>query len=451
MKRISRMFKNLFQSIALFFDRWLITPITKLILKITDLFTNNSVSYEAFFRKKSTLLVTSLLLAFGIFVYIDQESNVIIDQYAEILYNQPVTAYYNEELYVVEGLPDTVDITLVGDKTHIFLAKQSPSKGVSVDLTDLKPGNHKVTLEYNQRLKSVDYKLDPSQITISIYEKESTTKSVTYDILNQDNLDSKLFIEDVELERTDVIVKGASHQLEKVASIKALLDVDTIANPKEGEIDVKDIPLVAYDEEGNIVEVEIVPGTVDAKVVITSPSKEVPIKVVPVGDLAFGKAISSIKTSVTTVTVYGQKEKVDELNELEIELDVKDLQENKEFTVTLEKPSGITELSVTTVKVEVILSEATTKEFKDVSIVTENLDDKYKVQALSENDIKVTIVVSGSSDAINALDINGIKAYIDLEGYGVGEHEVPVKVIGDDLTLSYTSKTKNVTVRILEK
>ena len=50
--------------------------------------------------KKSTLLVVSLLLAFGVFVVIDQGSNVMIDQYAEILYNQPVTAVYNEELYV---------------------------------------------------------------------------------------------------------------------------------------------------------------------------------------------------------------------------------------------------------------------------------------------------------------------------------------------------------------
>ena len=29
----------------------------------------------------------------------------MIDQYAEVLYDQPVTAVYNEELYVVEGLP----------------------------------------------------------------------------------------------------------------------------------------------------------------------------------------------------------------------------------------------------------------------------------------------------------------------------------------------------------
>ena len=39
---------------------------------------------------------------------------------------------------------------------------------------------------------------------------------------------------------------------------------------------IKDIPLVAYDNDGKIVDVEIVPKTVTAKVNITSPSKETP-------------------------------------------------------------------------------------------------------------------------------------------------------------------------------
>ena len=40
------------------------------------------------------------------------------------------------------------------------------------------------------------------------------------------------------------------------------------------ELTLKDVPLVAYDEEGKRVDVEIVPSTVDAKLTITSPSKE---------------------------------------------------------------------------------------------------------------------------------------------------------------------------------
>jgi len=451
MKKIIKPFKILFHHIGSFFDRLLITPITKFMLKIADIFKGNGKAIERIFNKKSTLIVVSLILAFGVFVLIDRESNIMIDQYAEILYKQPVSAIYNEESYVVEGLPKTVDITLVGQKRHIFLAKQAPSKGVSVDLTGLKPGNHKVTLKYSQRLKSLDYKLDPSTVTVTIYEKVSDTKSLTIDVLHKDNLNSKLYIENIELDRSDVIVKGAQYKLEKVATVKALVDVDSFVNPKAGTMTLKNVPLVAYDTDGKIVDVEIVPKSVGAKVTITSPKKEVPIKIVPKGDLAFGKAISSINTNVSTVTVYGEQASVDKLTELKVEIDVKDLDKNKDFNITLKRPNGITELSEKTITVKVSIDNSTTKEFRNVHIVTEGLNSNYAVQALSEADSIVTVVVKGSENAIKALDETTLKAYIDLKSYGVGEHEIPVKVVGDDLTLDYSSKTKKVRVRIIEK
>lgn len=448
MKRISKSIKIFFRHIVSFFDKWLITPITKLMLKIVTFFKDNTKSLDRIASKKSTLIIISLILAFGVFVIVDQESNVMIDQYAEVLYDEPVTAVYNEELYVVEGLPKTVDITLIGQRRHIFLAKQAPSKGVTVDLTGLKPGNHKVTLNYSQRLKSLDYRLDPSEVTVTIYEKVSATKSLTVDILHQDELDSKLYIDNVELDRTDVIIKGAQYKLDKVATVRALVDVEEISNPKAGELTLKDVPLVAYDEEGKRVDVEIVPSTVDAKLTITSPSKEIPVKVVPTGKLAFGKSIESINTNVSTVTVYGQQSAIDEIEELEVEVDVKGLEKDKKFTVTLKKPKGITEISEKTITVDVKVANSTTKEFTVNTIEFRNLADGLSVQALSAEDTSVIVSVSGSSDIIDKLDASSIIAYVDLEDYGVGEHEVEVHVEKSDLKLTYTPKTKKIKVRI---
>jgi YbbR domain-containing protein len=453
MKKIFNKIGRIFHRIGTFFDRILITPITRFILKITGFFKGNAKNIDRLMGKKSTLLVISLLLAFGVFVIIDKESNVIIDQYAEILYNQPVTAVYNEELYVVEGLPKTVDITLVGQKRHIFLAKQSPSKGVSVDLTGLKPGNHKVTLKYSQRLKSLDYKLDPSQVTVTIYNKESETRGLTYDLLHQDSLDSKLYIKNVELDRTDVIVKGAKYKLEKVATVKALVDATNIPNQKDqktGDITLKDVPLVAYDTNGKIVDVEIVPKTVDAKITITSPSKEVPIKIVPTGKLAFGKAIKSIDSSVSSVTVYGDEDAVNKLEQLEVEIDVKDLKSDKEYNVTLKKPTGITDISSKTIKINVSVDNSITKEFDNISVSADNVADGYKAQAMSEEDSKITVIVEGSEDVINSLDSSSIKASVNLKDLGVGEHEVEVTVTGEDLKLTYKPKTKKVKIKILK-
>ena len=451
MKKLSKMIGRFFRRIGLFFDKWLITPITRVILKIINFFKSNGKNFDRLTSKKSTLIIFSLILAFITFVFVEKDSNVMIDQYAEILYDQPVTAVYNEELYVVEGLPKSVDITLIGQRRHIFLAKQSPSKGVSVDLTGLKPGNHKVTLKYTQRLKSLDYKLDPSQLTVTIYEKVSETRSLTVDVLHQDNLDSKLYIDNIELDRTDVIVKGAEYKLKEVATVKALVDVNNIPNPKAGEITLKNVPLVAYNNDGKIVDVEIVPKTVAANITITSPNKEVPIKVVPKGNLAFGKSIKSIETSISSVTVYGEQAAVDKIEQLEVEIDVKGLEENKEYNVTLKKPKGITELSSKTINVKVMVDNSISKEFKNISISPKNLAEGYEVQALSDADRQVTVVVKGSENIVNSIQATDIKAFIDLEGYGVGEHEVDVSVTGNDLKLSYSSKTKKVKVKIFKE
>ena len=452
MKKIIRKIGRLFHHIGLFFDKWLITPITKLILIVMNFFKNNSKNIDRFAGRKSTLLIISMILAFIVFVWTDKESNIMIDQYAEILSDQQVTAVYNEELYVVEGLPDTVDITLVGQRRHIFLAKQSPAKGVSVDLTGLKPGNHKVTLKYTQRLKSLDYKLDPENVTVTIYEKVSDTRTLTYDVLHKDNLDKKLYISDIELDRTDVIVKGAEYRLKQVASVKALVDVNEIPNPKAGEIELKDVPLVAYDTDGKILDdVEIVPKTVKAKLTITSPSKEVPIKVVPKGDLAFGRSIKSMVLSSTLVTIYGEQSAVDEIEQLEVEIDTKGLAKDKEYHVTLKKPSGITELSTKTLTIKLTLDDSITKEFENIAIQFKNLGNNYKVQALTDDDRQVTVVVSGSSDVVKKVEATSIKPYIDLKDYGVGTHEVEVQVSGDDLKLNYESKTKKVKIVITKK
>ena len=451
MKKIGKFFGRIFHRIWVGFDKVLITPITRVILKLIDISKNLAKGLDRLSGKKSSLLIISLLLAFCVFVFIDNESNVIIDQYAEILYDQPVTAVYNEELYVIEGLPKTVDITLIGQRRHIFLAKQSPSKGVTVDLTGLKPGNHKVTLKYTQRLKSLDYKLDPSSVNVTIYNKESETRTLTYDILHKDSLNSKLYISNVSIDRTDVIIKGAKYKLEKVATVKALLDVNNIPNPKAGDITVKDIPLVAYDTGGKIIDVEIVPKSLAANVTITSPSKEIPIRVIPTGNLAFGKAIKSITPSISTITVYGEQEAIDEIQQLDVEIDVKGLEKDKDFNVTLKKPKGITELSSKNITINVTLDNATTKEFKDISISTKNLGDGLIAQANSEDDRKVNVVVSGSEDSLANIKESDISAYVDLKDYGVGTHEVEVVVTGTDLKLSYASKTKKVKIVITKK
>lgn len=448
--------KKIGKKIILFFDKWLITPITKLILLITDFVKDNGREIEKFINKKQTLIVLSLIFSFAVFVLVDQNSNTILNKSAEVLYNQPVTAEYNEEAYVIEGLPETVDITLIGRTSDLYLARQyTSSLSVSVDLRGLTPGSHKVKLNYTQglkALKSIDYKIDPSSANIVVYEKVSETRELDYDILHKDKLDNTLILDSVDLSRNDVIIKGASYKLKQVATVKALVDIDDINNPKVGTFTLKEIPLIAYDSDGKPVDVEIVPNSIDAQIKITSPSKEVALQIIPKGDLAFGKSIKEFTPSISKVTIYGDESVINSIESIPVEIDVTNLSSSKTFNVNIDKPSGVRSISSKTVSIKVTLDDVITKEFTNMGISVENLNSNFKAYAINKEDREVTVVVKGSSNVVNNLDSKTIKVTVDLSSYTTpGEYDVDVKVTGDDLKLSYESKTKKVKIKIEEK
>lgn len=446
-KIMSKFFKGVWKSI----DKKLILPFTKLITFITNKFNKPGKTFETWLSKTNTLLFVSLIFAIAMFIIVDQKILFYSESSAEVLKSQTVTALYNEEAYVVEGLPETVDITLIGSKADLYIAKQSTSHEVVVDLTGLKPGQHKVNIKYNQANSSIDYNVNPAVATVIIYPKISKAKTLTVDILNQDFLDSKLSISNVDVSTDNVVVKGAEQYLTKVATVKALVDVKNFVSQEVGTIDVKDVPLKAYDESGNVIDVEIVPSTIDAKVTIDSPSKEVPIKVIPTGNVAFGKAISSIETSETKVTVYGNADVLNSLNYIPVEIDVNDLKENHQYKIQLENPVGVKSMSISSVIVDVKLDTVADKDIENVSIEYRNLGSEYTVQGLSAEDVMVTVNIKGVSSVINSISATDIVAYLDLGGYGEGEHEVDVKVDGSDVKVQYQSKTKKVKIRIVKK
>lgn len=432
-------------------DKKIITPITKFILLITDKLAKRTDRFERWLVKKNTLIFISLLLAIGAYFAIDNKTIILTDYYAEVLYDQKVEAIYNTENYVVEGLPETVDVTLIGRKIDMYLAKQLSTGSVSVDISNLKEGTHKVTLKYESGIDSVDYKMDPSTVNVTIHEKVSATKTAIIDTINKESLDAKLSVENVTIDKTEIIVKGSESTIKKVANIRAMVDVNKLVDPEVGVQTLQDIPIIAYDGNGKVIDVELIPSKVTATINIASPKKEVPIKVIPVGEVQFGKAISTISTSATKVTLYGSEEVLSSIEYLPVEIEVTKLGTNKDFTITLTNPEGIRDMSLKNLKVSITLGEEISKEIEGIMIETTNLDPSYKVAALGTT-IKTTVIVKGTKEVLDSIDENKIKAIVDLEGYTIGDYDkVPVTVTGDDVKATYTPKTKEIKIRISKK
>ena len=443
MKLIKRFFR--------FIDKKIIVPITKFFVSIGEKLKLSDKPLEKALSKKSSMIILSLVLAVIVFVIIDRQNTTLLEKNAEVLYDIPLSATYNDEEYVVEGLPETVDITLIGTKANLYLAKQLPTQDVNVDLSDLKPGVHKVNLKYKQSITSVEYKLDPSEVTVVVSSKKSETRSVESDIVNLNKLDSKLAINNTKLDTDEVIIKGTEDSLAKVSTIKALINVSNMVDPKAGTNTLKDIPLIAYDENGSKVDVEMVPSKVTATVEIESPSKTVPLEIEPTGNVIFGKAIKNITSSVQKVTIYGNSKVLDNTNSIKVKIDVNNLKSNKDYTVTIKKPAGIREISEKVVTAKVELDDEVTTELSGVKLGVVNLGSNYTAQATSENATEVTVILKGVESIIKNITPSDVEAYVDLEGLGAGDHEVEIKVKGTDPKVKYSSKVTKTIIKIAEK
>ena len=251
------------------------------------------------------------------------------------------------------------------------------------------------------------------------------------------------------MDRDEVIIKSYKEKLDSIANVKAIVDVNSINAKASGTYTLENVKLVAYDQNGKEVsDIEIVPKQVIATVTITSPSKTVPLKVVPTGEVRSGSAISSISSTVNNITVYADEAILNQINFIEVEVDVNNLSETKVYQKVINKPTGARSISDTSTTITVSMEEETSKDFEEITVVTEGLDEtKFKASAASKEDSSVTVTVKGVASLLDNIDPKTIKAYVDLSSItDAGQYTVPVYVTGEDVKFTYTSKVKQVKV-----
>ena len=327
MKKFKKALTALGKKIYSFIDRFIVTPISKLVYIIGNKLAKGN-KLETILNRPNVLVYISLALAVLVFYLVDSKAITLVQTNAEIIANQPINVIYNKSAYVVEGIPDSVDIILTGRKSDLYLAKQLGDHEVVLDLSDYEVSDEpvRVKLTYNKTIDSINYKLDPSYVTVTIKKKVSDIKEVKWDLLNQDQLDEKLSVKDVKLSKDEVVVKGSADTLAQIASVKALIDLSNKDFVGEGKYTVDNVGLVAYDSNGEILNnVEMVPGTLSAEVILESYSKQVPIRVTTNGDLASSRAIKNITIngkSEYLVTVYGDQEELASLDSVQVSIDV---------------------------------------------------------------------------------------------------------------------------------
>ena len=367
--------------------------------------------------------------------------------YSKEFKNIPLTVEVNDSVYEVTGLPSTVDVVLTGDMSDISLAT-AEKQTIVAKLTGLTEGTHLVDLQALGLSGSTKAILSPSQVTVTISKKISMEFNVGYQYINTNKMDKIYSLGTPKFEKDTVIIRASQETINKISVVNALIDVSNVT----GDI-VVEAPLVAYDQNGNRMNVDIVPEKIKATVAVTTPSKVVPIVVIPNGEIPNDKAISSIALSHSSVTISAPQSVLNTIDKIEIQLPVYDLKNDTNVvTMPINLPSGVRKKDPSVVSITVTVGEKVEQEFKDIQINYRNLGN-WKATILEGESPTAIVKVVGTKEMLADFDPTTIEAYIDfaeLAADSNGLVELPLHINGENNFMTYTSDRLYVKVSVFK-
>ncbi len=391
--------------------------------------------------------LVALLLAVFVYAIInigDSASSLFETKQVYTFKAQTVNVLVNEETYEVSGLPETVDVQLLGDINDLQMVRQQNSLSVVADLRQLGEGRSDVELEVQNIPSRLEVIIEPGTVSVELKKKQTQTYALGYDFVNQSEMDATYDLGTPEFDEDTVTVRASEDTLNRVSYVKALIDVSGVTSDFE-----TDAPLAAYDENGDRLEVDIIPSTMHVSISVTQPKKTVPIEVVQVGTMEEGLAISTCTLSDEEITLYAKQSVLDQINHIEISLPVSNITSDRTLEMPITLPQGVTQASLSSVSVSVTVGERTSATFSDVQVRLINQEAEIDGMPITLDPRTVSVTVSGSEEMLQNITKEDIMVTADLKGItAAGERQLTLSVSGPNRLVEYQLETSEITVTV---
>ncbi|MBW1605930.1 YbbR-like domain-containing protein [Lactobacillus sp. Sy-1] len=294
-----------------------------------------------FFNSTFFYLILSFIFAILLYAYANQDKlNFTSDNNSNITklastkkasVSANLQLNVNSSKYFVTGYPDKVNVSLSGPTALVTTTTNTQNFHIYADLSKLGVGKHRVKLSQDGLNSELNYKINPSYITVNIQPRQTVSLpvSASYD---KNMIASGYHVGKVVVSDAKVKATGASSEISKAVRVIAKLNLSQNTNNTVNSQAI----LEAVDRKGNTVNVILTPATTNVYLPISSGNfKELPIKY-RVDNKASNKTYT-ITSSTKKVKVFGTSSELDGLNDVTVAVDVSRITSNQTKTVQLDK------------------------------------------------------------------------------------------------------------------
>ncbi|KYD23118.1 CdaR family protein [Caldibacillus debilis] len=339
----------------------------------------------------------------------------------------PVEAYYDQDNFVVTGLPETADVHLEGNSSIVQITKSLRDFTVYVDLTNAPIGIQKAELKVKNISDKLKVRIDPAVVTVNVQEKVTKEFSVEPEF-NKNALEEGYTAEEPLVEPGKVSVTGGKDVIDQIAYVRAVVNADAPVN----ETFTRKADVLVLDKNMNKLDVIVEPNQVSVTVPVASPSKTVPVVIKQTGSPKEGIIIKSIEPSIREVILFGKKKVLDETPSIEIPIDVSNIERDTKINIPIKLREGITAASPETITVHISVEKEETKEISNIPIRYNGLAKGYGLSFVQPVGGETSLTVKGPAHVLKDLQADDFELFIDVNGLTEGRHEVDIQVEGPE-------------------
>lgn len=337
------------------------------------------------------------------------------------------------QVYQVRENTDTVNITVRARRSVLKEIKEDDFS-VTADMRELiymESVRISVTCEkYEDKIESIMQSHDT--LLVSVEEMESKEFVVELEPLGKPREGYTVGV--AGFQPNHITVSGPKSIISKVDRVVTRVDVEG-AN---SQIEDKQALPILYDANGGVIP--------DANLSLSSHSfwvtvpiwqtKSVAVEVTPSGDVAKGYSYDQVNCYPTAVTITGDDEILKQVSSIEIPegvVDISGAAKDLELSLKIEQylPEGVylVDKDMSEIRVTVGISRQVTKSYRIAvnQIGLLNAPEDYRVNFGEVTE--VAVVLRGTSSELDQISEADIKGTINLNGLGVGMHQLPLEIV----------------------